>query len=84
MWFDTWEMSMLELGFAGRKANDDTERIGLPGVPNTTHIMQETDQSFGLFKTNYRKNLESLAEYRHPRLSVEDHRLGLACLWWTS
>ena len=49
-----------------------------PCVPNTTHVTQETDQSYGLFKTNYRKNLESITEYRFTRgLTLKTTDLGL-------
>ncbi|TAH02125.1 MAG: hypothetical protein EAZ17_03930 [Sphingobacteriales bacterium] len=35
-----------------------------PGVPNTTHVTQETDQSYGPFKSGFRKNLSDLSSYR--------------------
>ena len=35
-----------------------------PGVPNTTHVTQETDQSYGLFKSIVRKNLEQITADR--------------------
>ena len=47
----------------------------VPGVPNTTHVTQETDQNYGPFKTYYRTNLELLAEYRfgrHETLKMND------------
>ena len=31
-----------------------------PSVPNTAAVSQETDQSFGLFKSTFRNNLEQL------------------------
>jgi len=36
----------------------------IPGVPNTTHVTQETDQSYGLYKSNCCVNLEKLSEAR--------------------
>jgi len=36
----------------------------IPGVPNTTHVTQETDQNYGLYKSIYRGNLESLSAAR--------------------
>lgn len=47
----------------------------VPGVPNTTHVSQETDQSYGLFKTVFRINLETLSQARFDRkktLQVHD------------
>jgi len=38
-----------------------------PGVPNTTHVTQETDQNYGLYKSLYRSNLRVLAEARQAR-----------------
>ena len=35
-----------------------------PGVPNTTHVSQETDQSYGIFKSVFRENLEILSQAR--------------------
>jgi hypothetical protein len=32
----------------------------LPGLPNSTHVTQETDQNYGHFKNVVRRNLESL------------------------
>jgi len=46
-----------------------------PGVPNTTHVTQETDQNYGLYKSVYRANLRRLSEARQDRrktLSVSD------------
>lgn len=37
----------------------------IPGVPNTTHVTQETDQNYGLFKSTYCTNLRLLAQARH-------------------
>ena len=36
----------------------------MSGVPNTTHLSQETDQSYGLFKSIFRSNLEVLCQAR--------------------
>ena len=36
----------------------------IPSVPNTTQLAQETDQSYGIFKSNYRINIGKLATYR--------------------
>jgi len=36
----------------------------IPGVPNTTHVTQETDQNYGLYKSIYRENLQKLSEAR--------------------
>ena len=36
----------------------------IPGVPNKTHVTQETDRNYGLFKSVYRDNLVKLTEYR--------------------
>ncbi len=38
--------------------------ILFPGVPNTTVVMQETDQNYGLFKTQYCKNLDAVVDER--------------------
>jgi hypothetical protein len=35
-----------------------------PGVPNTTHVTQETDQSYGPFKSGFRSNLRMLSDNR--------------------
>jgi len=35
-----------------------------PGVPNTTHVTQETDQNYGLYKSICRSNLRVLVEAR--------------------
>ena len=35
-----------------------------PGVPNTTAITQETDQSYSSFKTQFLKNLKQLSDAR--------------------
>ena len=40
----------------------------LPGVPNTTHVTQVTDQNYGSFKTHYWQNLTKLTEYRQGLL----------------
>jgi len=42
-------------------------RIGAyfyPGVPNTAHVSQETDQNYGLFKSNLCSNLDILLQAR--------------------
>jgi len=47
----------------------------IPGVPNTTHVTQETDQNYGLYKSIYRENLETLSEARQrirKRIFVSD------------
>ena len=36
----------------------------IPRVPNTTQVAQETDQSYGIFKSNYWINLGKLGTYR--------------------
>ena len=36
----------------------------IPSVPNTTQVAQETDQSYGIFKSNYRINVGKLVTYR--------------------
>lgn len=36
----------------------------VPGVPNTTHKTQETDQNYGVYKSSFRQNLRSLSQ-RH-------------------
>jgi len=36
----------------------------MPGVPNTTQVTQETDQSYGQYKSGYRKNLRILSQAR--------------------
>jgi len=41
-----------------------------PGVPNTTHVTQETDQNYGLFKSDFRSNLE----YSHKHASTRMKR----------
>ena len=38
--------------------------ILFPGVPNTTAVMQETDQNYGPFKTKYCKNLDAVVDAR--------------------
>jgi hypothetical protein len=35
-----------------------------PGVPNTTHVSQETDQQYGAFKTQFVTNLDTIIEGR--------------------
>ena len=38
--------------------------ILFPGVPKTTAVMQETDQNYGPFKTQYCKNLDVVVDER--------------------
>jgi hypothetical protein len=38
--------------------------ILFPGVPNTTAVLQETDQNYGPFKTQYCKNLDAVVDER--------------------
>ena len=38
--------------------------IVYPGVPNTTAVLQEMDQSYGGFKTGFYVSLASLVEHR--------------------
>ena len=35
----------------------------IPGVPNTTHITQPTDQNYGRFKAEYRSNIKVLTDF---------------------
>eukprot|EP00804_Cyclotella_cryptica_P014587 CCRYP_020639-RA/>CCRYP_020639-RA protein AED:0.30 eAED:0.30 QI:0/0/0/1/0/0/3/0/271 len=52
----------MELGFLG-----EARTLGFiiyPGVPNTTAVTQETDQSYGTFKTQFVKNLKILSDAR--------------------
>ena len=44
-----------------------------PGVQNTTHVTQETNQNYGLFKSKLRKNLETLTSWQ-----AADYRCKLA------
>jgi hypothetical protein len=47
----------------------------LPGLPNSTHVTQETDQNYGLFKHVLRKNLEKLTREmaaKRQRLQIPD------------
>ena len=39
----------------------------LPGVPNTTHVTQPTDQNYGYFRSMYHSNLENLVHYRRSK-----------------
>eukprot|EP00536_Pseudo-nitzschia_multiseries_P001111 jgi/Psemu1/180256/e_gw1.14.15.1 len=50
--------------------------ILLPGVPNTTHITQVTDQNFGIFKNAYRDNRKKL----HASRSAEGKTVKMADL----
>ena len=52
----------MELGFLA-----EARTLGFiiyPGVPNTTAVTQETDQSYGTFKTQFVKNLKILSDAR--------------------
>ena len=42
----------------------------VPGVLNTTHVSQETDQSYGLFKSIFRSNLEVLSQARFDQKKI--------------
>jgi len=47
----------------------------IPGVPNTTHATQETNQNYGLYKSIYRGNLQLLSKARQKmrkRIMVSD------------
>jgi len=35
-----------------------------PGVPNTTHMSQEANQNYGLFKSDFSSNLEIFSQAR--------------------
>ena len=39
----------------------------LPGVPNTTHVRQPTDQNYGYFKFMCLSNLERLVQYHRSK-----------------
>jgi len=48
---------------------------GIPGRTKTTHVTQETDQNYGLYKSIYRANLQALSEARQKqrkRITVSD------------
>jgi hypothetical protein len=34
----------------------------VPGVPNTIHQTQETDQNYGIFKSSFRENLHKISQ----------------------
>ena len=59
----------------GRMNGDLTSRLQnlgfylFPGLPNSTHVTQDTDQLYGPFKSNFQKNLERLYS---NRLSAEN------------
>ena len=36
----------------------------IPGVPNTTHVMQAIDKNYGVLKSVYQDNLSKLTELR--------------------
>ncbi len=51
-----------------------------PCVPNTTAVTQETDQTCGMFKSQYRANLELLVDElvrQYKTVSVPQHKHGL-------
>jgi hypothetical protein len=39
----------------------------VPGVPNTTHVTQETDQNYGIYKSSFRENLRNLSQCRFDK-----------------
>jgi hypothetical protein len=50
--------------------------ILLPGVPNATAIHQETDQNYGLFKTEYCKNLDAVIDEQVLQKKQQISHLG--------
>jgi len=51
-----------------------------PCVPNTTAVMQETDQTYGMFKSQYRVNLKLLVDElvrQDKTVSMQQHKHGL-------
>jgi hypothetical protein len=51
-----------------------------PCILNTTHVMQETDQLYGPFKTQFLKNLNLIVEARlvnNKSLSLAPKMVGL-------
>jgi hypothetical protein len=51
-----------------------------PGVPNTTHVTQETDQNYGPFKTQFLSNLDLIVDARltlKKSLSLQQKFVGL-------
>jgi hypothetical protein len=51
-----------------------------PCVPNTTHVMQETDQNYGPFKTQFLSNLDLIVDARltaKKNLSLQQKFVGL-------
>ncbi len=51
-----------------------------PGVPNTTAVTQETDRTYGVFKSKYRANLEDLVDElvrSNKPVSVPQYKHGL-------
>ena len=44
----------------------------VPSVPNTTQVSQETDQSYDLFKTIFRTNLEVLVRTTSVRSTLDN------------
>ncbi len=50
-----------------------------PGVPNTTHVSQETDQQYGAFKTQFTINLYTIVE----RQINKGKLVGLPPFWYS-
>ena len=51
-----------------------------PGVPNTTAVLQETDQCYGLFKSIFRENLDNVSSDRkknNKQVSFPPNLVGL-------
>jgi len=54
-----------------------------PYVPNTTHVMQETDQNYRPFKTQFLSNLDLIVDKRltaKKNMSLQQKFVGLPCL----
>ncbi len=54
--------------------------ILFPGVPNTTAVSQETDQSFGPFKHQYTKNLDAIVKVHVNQNKPTSLPLWMVCL----
>ena len=57
-----------------------------PCVPNTTHVTQETDISYGVFKSKFRSNLQKLTAQRlanNMSISFPPSIIGLLVLGGT-
>ncbi len=55
-----------------------------PGMPNTTAVMQETDQNYGPFKTTFRSNLDFLTQQRlqaSKPCNLQPWLIGLIVFW---